>query len=185
MDEASLDALLGKETRSFMEPLKRASDKPRLTAAQMAKLESLEPTFAGTLTDAEVKALENISDELVCDSWMDHKDKGTNMYGEKRTKLAAIASERGLRWPSWLSVIQGALPPMGRTETARHQTMLAIEQAACGLGLVYHAWPAEVGLLLSAETSEEGAAVRPRVLSMGSDTGPQTRGAETRGQICP
>jgi len=168
LDDAALDALLGEKTRSFIEPLKRASDKPRLTAAQMAKLHSLEATSEGVVTDAEVSGLEGLREELVCGSWMDHQSKGTNMYAEKRAKLAALAAERGLRWPSWLGKIQGALPPMGRTETARHQTMLSIEQAACGLGFTYHAWPEGTGVLLA--DTEEVISARPRLLTLGSDT---------------
>ena len=164
------------------DPLKQASNRPRLTAEQMARLNSLEEVSEGPLTDAEVAGLEGLEDALHVGSWKVHKGKGTVMWGEKRKKLAELAAERSLRWPSWLGKIQGALPPMGTTETARHQTMLTIEQAACGLGMTYKAWPEGVGVLLDSEeapptegeadgaSSAVAARPRPRVLTLGADT---------------
>lgn len=158
---AALDALdaLEDKAKGYLDPLKRASNVPRLTPEQSAKLNSLEPVSAGPLSAEELEAVELARDDQVSErtagGWAAHKAKGTNMYAEKRAILRASASEHGLRWPTWLGKIQAALPPMGTTETARDQTMFAIERAACGLGLDYKAWPEGVGVLLRTQERPE------------------------------
>ena len=85
--------------------------------------------------------------------------------------LKEAADNFGLRWPSWLDKIQGALPKMGSTPAAQHQTMFAIERAACGMGLPYKHWPPGVGVLLAGEElDDEQAPPPPRVITLGCDT---------------
>ena len=164
------------DRRAATQPgLKRASDVRRLTAEQMQRLDSLEPTSAAALSAEEAAAIDLAREDVAAGGtaggWKAHKAKGTNMYTEKRTLLKEAAASRGLRWPSWLGKIQGALPPMGSTDSARDQTMFAIERAACGFGLDYKHWPAGVGVLLAGEETAEGAAAPlPRILTLGSDT---------------
>lgn len=173
LDDRTEEGVEGTDLRNYAEPLKRPSNLPRLTAEQSAKLDGLETVSAAPLTDAEVDALRLAREDLVeqrTGNWQVHTKKGTSLYGEKRAILAASAPARGLRWPTWLSAIEAALPPMGTTQSARDQTMFAIERAACGLGLDYKAWPEGVGVLLARDAAAAGAGVRPRVLTLGSDT---------------
>ena len=156
-----------------VETLKRASRAPRLTADQMARLNLLEPVSAAPLTEADLGPLEraraDLQDKKSEGGWKSHKAKGTSLYGEKRDILRAAAPRHGLRWPTWLGAIEGALPPMGTTAAARDQTMFSIERAACGLGLDYKGWPDGVGVLLANVEDAEPPPL-PRLLTLGSDT---------------
>ena len=160
---------------SLREPLKRASKHARLTTEQAAKLNALEEASAGPLTPDELEAIdlsyEYIASQRTAGSWKAHAIKGTCMWEEKRVLLKEAADMFGLRWPSWLDKIQGALPKMGGTPNAQHQTMFAIERAACGMGLPYKHWPYGVGVLLATDELADGEAPpNPRVLTLGSDT---------------
>ena len=66
----------------------------------------------------------------------------------KRRTLRELASEKALRWPPWLEHVE-RLVGMGVTSWSRDATMLALEAAACGVGLRCPTWPAGVGVLLS------------------------------------
>ena len=151
------------------ERLKQPSNHPRLTEEQMKKLNALESVSSAPLvTDAELAALELVREDLRGGKgWQDAKKRNISLWGEKRTILQEAAPKRGLRWPTWLDQIEASLPAMGSTQTARDQSMYAIQRAACGLGLEYHGWPAGVGVLLS---RHEGIEARPRLLTLGADT---------------
>ena len=159
----------GEEEQTFVprtvhQPLKRASREPRLTAAQSARLDAMEEAATGPLTDDELLAVEQARE------YVDEEGGG---WSEKRRNLQDAADMFGLRWPGWLAKIEDALPPMGSTQTARDQTMYAIMRAACGMGLEYQAWPFRVGVLLANEVNDVSGAgenVKPRVLTLGSDT---------------
>ncbi|KAL1529292.1 hypothetical protein AB1Y20_000246 [Prymnesium parvum] len=154
--------------------LKRGSTAPRLTVEQSAKLDAIEPVSSAELTDEEVHAVKRAQEYLLNEStgsWREHQAKNTSLWAEKRQLLQEARDLFGLRWPTWLDQIQSKLPPMGATQSARDQTMFAIERAACGLGLGYKAWPNGVGVLLANdEIISEKKAPRPRILTLGADT---------------
>lgn len=145
------------------QPLKRASTEPRLTAEQSARLDALEEQSAGPLTAEELEAVEYAREHL--------EENGGGNWTSKRAVLEEAAEIFGLRWPTWLSKIEQALPKMGDTKSAQDQTMYKLQRAACGLGFTYEqSWPEGVGILLANDVPLEGEVVHPRVLTLGSDT---------------
>ena len=168
------EAFLDEDVPTQVDTLKRASNAPRLTAEQAATLDAQEEVSAGPLTEEELEAIGHAREYLRTDSteggWKAHSAKGTSLYEEKRALLAEAADMFGLRWPTWLGKIEAAKGiTWGSTATARHQTMFAIERAACGMGLDYKGWPDGVGVLLATDEAEASTAL-PRVLRLGSDT---------------
>ncbi|KAL3910535.1 MAG: hypothetical protein SGPRY_009019 [Prymnesium sp.] len=176
---------ISKPTRALAKQPKISSSSRRTpaepTRARSARLlglssalDSMEETYSGPLSDEEVQAAIQARDYLLMESSggsRESRARGISHWGEKRALLREARDLFGLRWPSWLDKIQQALPPMGTTESARDQTMFAIERAACGLGLDYKAWPDGVGVLLAnEEATPNQPRPRPRVLTLGSDT---------------
>ena len=176
LDPEALDRLLENDERPVGgDPLKRASRAARLTPEQSARLDALEETSAGPLTDEEVSNLAEVRKYIAGNNsgnWRVHQAKGTSLWEEKRQNLKDAAEMYEIRWPTWLADIEKA--PFMRTskkDDARHQTMFAIERAACGLGLDYHGWPEGVGVLLAnEELAPDAEPPRPRILTLGSDT---------------
>lgn len=173
LDDRAIEDQDGDGLSSGPEKLKRSSDKPRLTAEQQAKLNTLEPVSSAPLTETDIAPIGMADADLKANrtpgGWQAHKSKGTSMYGEKRAILQDAARRHGLRWPEWLGKIEAALPPMGTKQDARDQTMYTIERAACGLGLTYKHWPEGVGVLLAGKEDASPPPL-PRLLTLGSDT---------------
>ena len=53
--------------------------------------------------------------------------------------LSTRRATPGLRRPGWLDRIGSCGISMGSTAESRHQTLYALERAACGMGLEYTA----------------------------------------------
>ena len=119
-------------------PPKRARAVKEFTEEELQRLQDsgIAGNLAPELSDAELAAVKDARDAIA------------TCGGGWSTKRAVLKEIPGLRWPPWLGLISSQVR-MGATVTAQDQTMLAIECAACGLGLRFHAWPEGVGVLLS------------------------------------
>eukprot|EP00967_Tisochrysis_lutea_P079651 scaffold109069_cov31-Tisochrysis_lutea.AAC.6 len=150
--EEEVSAALDHADRLDTRPLPRANGSKRtLSAAQSAWLEQMEEGGASPLTVEEVAAVHaarrNVRGTGVGGGW-----KGRNTWEEKRSLLRATV---GLRWPRWLDTLATSGIDLGRTAEAKHQTLYALERAACGMGLEYSRWPSGAGVLLGGlDTSE-------------------------------
>lgn len=119
-------------------PPKRARAVREFTEEELQRLQEsgIAGNLAPELSEAELAAVKEAREAIA------------TCGGGWSTKRAVLKQTPGLRWPPWLGLIASRVR-MGATHTAQDQTMLAIECAACGLGLRYHAWPEGVGVLLS------------------------------------
>ena len=134
--------------------LRRASDRKRLTATQLAKLDALDQVTAAPLTEQEVTALQHAREFL-------------QLHGLRRTTLHDAKDQFGLRWPSWLAEFEAGMSNSSILAPQVSSIMLRIEKAACGLGFSCGNWPDGVGVLLASEV--DLLQEQPRLLTLGSD----------------